>query len=131
VKFHEIQSSPSGGSSDSSTLAQSFAEATKFDIASIVLEPTALQGLDGKPNPGVATTNGALRTLHVSHTFMPHLKENTEPSLRAVCEGQRSSPPLIRFEQPSADSKSINHKGDSENTPQENRISRQEQCPHG
>jgi len=98
VKLHEIQSSPRGGSSDSSTLAQSFAEATKFDIASIVLEPTALQGLDGKPSPGVATTNGALRTLHASHSLMPHLKENTELSLRAVCEGQLSSPPLIRFE---------------------------------
>ena len=48
--------------------------------------PTALQGLEGEQNVGVATTNGALRLLHASYTLIPQLLENTELILRAVCE---------------------------------------------
>ena len=48
--------------------------------------PTALQGLVGEQNVGVATTNGALRLLHASYTLIPHLLENTELILRAACE---------------------------------------------
>jgi NRPS condensation-like uncharacterized protein len=48
--------------------------------------PTALQGLEGEQNVGVATTNGALRLLHASYSLIPHLLENTELILRAVCE---------------------------------------------
>lgn len=84
MKLHEIQSSPKGGSSDSSALAQSFAETTKLDNASIVLEPTVLPGLDGEENAGVATRSGALRSLLASYSLMPHLKEDTEMILEAV-----------------------------------------------
>jgi hypothetical protein len=48
--------------------------------------PTALQGLEGEQNVGVATTNGALRLLHASYTLIPQLLENTELILRAACE---------------------------------------------
>jgi NRPS condensation-like uncharacterized protein len=48
--------------------------------------PTALQGLVGEQNVGVATTNGALRLLHASYILIPHLLENTELILRAACE---------------------------------------------
>jgi hypothetical protein len=51
--------------------------------------PTALQGLEGEQNVGVATTNGALRLLHASYTLIPHLLENTELILRAACEETR------------------------------------------
>ena len=47
--------------------------------------PTALQGLEGEQNVGVATTNGALRLLHASYTLIPQLLENTELILRAAC----------------------------------------------
>jgi len=50
--------------------------------------PTALQGLDGEQNVGIATTNGALRLLHASYSLIPDLLENTELILRAACEGQ-------------------------------------------
>jgi hypothetical protein len=48
--------------------------------------PTALQGLDGEQNVGIATTNGAIRLLHASYSLIPHLLENTELILRAACE---------------------------------------------
>jgi NRPS condensation-like uncharacterized protein len=51
--------------------------------------PTALQGLDGEQNVGVATTNGAIRLLHASYFLIPHLLENTELILRAACEDAR------------------------------------------
>ena len=47
--------------------------------------PTALQGLDGEQNVGIATTNGALRLLHASYSLIPYLLENTELILRAAC----------------------------------------------
>jgi hypothetical protein len=51
--------------------------------------PTALQGLDGEQNVGIATTNGAIRLLHASYSLIPHLLENTELILRAACEDTR------------------------------------------
>jgi NRPS condensation-like uncharacterized protein len=48
--------------------------------------PTALQGLDGEQNVGIATTNGAIRLLHASYSLIPYLLENTELILRAACE---------------------------------------------
>lgn len=48
--------------------------------------PTALQGLDGEQNVGVATTNGAIRLLHASYSLIPYLLENTELILRPACE---------------------------------------------
>ncbi|HTF63741.1 MAG TPA: condensation domain-containing protein [Edaphobacter sp.] len=51
--------------------------------------PTALQGLDGEQNVGIATTNGAIRLLHASYSLIPHLLENTELILRAACEDIR------------------------------------------
>src|SRR3984885_8786456 len=51
--------------------------------------PTALQGLDGEQNVGIATTNGAIRLLHASYSLIPHLLENTELILRAACEATR------------------------------------------
>ena len=48
--------------------------------------PTALQGLEGEQNVGVATTNGAIRLLHASYSLIPQLLENTELILRAACE---------------------------------------------
>ena len=52
--------------------------------------PTALQGLEGEQNVGVATTNGAIRLLHASYTLIPHLLENTDLILRAACEDTRN-----------------------------------------
>jgi hypothetical protein len=46
--------------------------------------PTALQGLDGEQNVGIATTNGAIRLLHASYSLIPHLLENTESILRVA-----------------------------------------------
>ena len=51
--------------------------------------PTALQGLVGEQNVGIATTNGAIRLLHASYSLIPHLLENTESILRAACEETR------------------------------------------
>ena len=51
--------------------------------------PTALQGLDGEQNVGIATTNGAIRLLHASYSLIPHLLENTELILRKACEHPR------------------------------------------
>jgi hypothetical protein len=51
--------------------------------------PTALQGLDGEQNVGIATTNGAIRLLHASYSLIPHLLENTELILGAACEDTR------------------------------------------
>ena len=51
--------------------------------------PTALQGLDGEQNIGIATTNGAIRLLHASYSLIPHLLENAELILRAACEDTR------------------------------------------
>jgi NRPS condensation-like uncharacterized protein len=51
--------------------------------------PTALQGLDGEQNVGIATTNGAIRLLHASYSLIPHLLENTELILRKACEDNR------------------------------------------
>ena len=51
--------------------------------------PTALQGLEGEQNVGVATTNGAIRLLHASYSLIPHLLENTELILRGACEDTR------------------------------------------
>ena len=51
--------------------------------------PTALQGLDGEQNVGIATTNGAIRLLHASYFLIPYLLENTELILRAACEDTR------------------------------------------
>jgi hypothetical protein len=51
--------------------------------------PTALQGLEGEQNVGVATTNGAIRLLHASYSLIPHLLENTELILRKACEDTR------------------------------------------
>jgi NRPS condensation-like uncharacterized protein len=51
--------------------------------------PTALQGLDGEQNVGIATTNGAIRLLHASYSLIPHLLENTESILRVACEDTR------------------------------------------
>jgi hypothetical protein len=51
--------------------------------------PTALQGLDGEQNVGIATTNGAIRLLHASYSLIPYLLENTELILRAACEDTR------------------------------------------
>ena len=51
--------------------------------------PTALQGLDGEQNIGIATTNGAIRLLHPSYSLIPHLLENTELILRKACEDNR------------------------------------------
>jgi len=48
--------------------------------------PTALQGLDGEQNVGIATINGAIRLLHASYSLIPHLLENTELILRKACE---------------------------------------------
>jgi hypothetical protein len=53
--------------------------------------PTALQGLDGEQNVGVATTNGAIRLLQASYSLVPNLLENTELTLRAACEDNRST----------------------------------------
>jgi hypothetical protein len=52
--------------------------------------PTALQGLDGEQNVGVATTNGAIGLLHASYSLIPYLLENTELILRAACEDTRT-----------------------------------------
>jgi NRPS condensation-like uncharacterized protein len=52
--------------------------------------PTALQGLEGEQNVGIATTNGAIRLLHASYFLIPHLLENTELVLRAACEDSPS-----------------------------------------
>ena len=51
--------------------------------------PTALQGLDGEQNVGIATTNGAIRLLHASYSLIPYLLENTELILRAACQDTR------------------------------------------
>jgi hypothetical protein len=51
--------------------------------------PTALQGLEGEQNVGVATTNGAIRLLHASYSHMPYLLENTESILGAACTDTR------------------------------------------
>ena len=51
--------------------------------------PTALQGLDGEQNVGIATTNGAIRLLHASYSHIPYLLENTELILRAACQDTR------------------------------------------
>jgi hypothetical protein len=48
--------------------------------------PTALQGLEGEQNVGIATTNGAIRLLHASYSLIPDLLENAELNLRAACE---------------------------------------------
>jgi hypothetical protein len=48
--------------------------------------PTALQGLDGEQNVGIATTNEAIRSLHASYSLIPQLLENTKLILRAACE---------------------------------------------
>jgi NRPS condensation-like uncharacterized protein len=48
--------------------------------------PTALQGLEGEQNVGIATTNGAIRLLHASYSLIPDLLENAELILRAACE---------------------------------------------
>jgi hypothetical protein len=65
----------------------------EFEFGKLKLEaiwgPTALQGLEGEQNVGVATTNGALRLLHASYTLIPHLLENAELILRAACEDTR------------------------------------------
>jgi hypothetical protein len=53
--------------------------------------PTALQGLDGEQNVGIATTNGAIRLLHASYSLIPHLLENTELILKIACEDARVS----------------------------------------
>jgi hypothetical protein len=53
--------------------------------------PTALQGLDGEQNVGIATTNGAIRLLHASYSLIPYLLENTELILRAACEDTRAA----------------------------------------
>jgi hypothetical protein len=47
---------------------------------------TALQGLEGEQNVGIATTNGAIRLLHASYSLIPDLLENAELILRAACE---------------------------------------------
>jgi NRPS condensation-like uncharacterized protein len=47
--------------------------------------PTALQGLEGEQNVGIATTNGAIRLLHASYSLIPDLLENAELILRAAC----------------------------------------------
>jgi hypothetical protein len=52
--------------------------------------PTALQGLDGEQNVGIATTNGTIRLLHASYSLIPDLLENAELILRAACEDSRS-----------------------------------------
>jgi NRPS condensation-like uncharacterized protein len=52
--------------------------------------PTALQGLEGEQNVGVATTNGAIRLLHASYSLIPDLLENAELILRAACENTRN-----------------------------------------
>jgi hypothetical protein len=52
--------------------------------------PTALQGLDGEQNVGIATTNGAIRLLHASYSLIPDLLENAESILRAACGDSRS-----------------------------------------
>lgn len=51
--------------------------------------PTALQGLDGEQNVGIATTNGAIRLLHASYSLIPYLLENTELILREACKNTR------------------------------------------
>jgi NRPS condensation-like uncharacterized protein len=51
--------------------------------------PTALQGLDGEQNVGIATTNGAIRLLHASYSLIPDLLENTELILWEACEDTR------------------------------------------
>jgi NRPS condensation-like uncharacterized protein len=61
----------------------------KFTLEA-VWGPTALQGLDGEQNIGIATTNGAVRLLHASYTLIPDLLENTELILRAACEDSHS-----------------------------------------
>ena len=48
--------------------------------------PTALQGLEGEQNVGIATTNGAIRLLHASYSLIPDLLKNTELILKAACE---------------------------------------------
>jgi hypothetical protein len=53
--------------------------------------PTALQGLEGEQNVGVATTNGAIRLLHASYSLIPHLLENTELILKAACDADDSA----------------------------------------
>ena len=40
--------------------------------------PTALQGLDGEQNVGIATTNGTIRLLHASYPLISDLLENTD-----------------------------------------------------
>jgi hypothetical protein len=52
--------------------------------------PTALQGLDGEQNVGIATTKGAIRLLHASYSLIPRLLETTELVLRAACEDSPS-----------------------------------------
>jgi hypothetical protein len=52
--------------------------------------PTALQGLDGEQNVGIATTNAAIRLLHASYTLIPDLLENTELILKEACEDARA-----------------------------------------
>src|SRR5271154_960527 len=56
--------------------------------------PTALQGLDGEQNVGIATTNGAIRLLHASYSLIPNLLENTELILRAACEDTATDPKM-------------------------------------
>jgi NRPS condensation-like uncharacterized protein len=51
--------------------------------------PTALQGLEGEQNVGIATTNGAIRLLHASYSLIPYLLENTESILSAACTDTR------------------------------------------
>jgi hypothetical protein len=55
----------------------------------VVWGPTALQGLDGEQNVGIATTNWAIRLLHASYFLILYLLENTELILRAACEDTR------------------------------------------
>jgi NRPS condensation-like uncharacterized protein len=57
----------------------------KFKLEAI-WGPTALQGLDGEQNVGIATTNGVIRLLHASYSLIPDLLENTEWILKAACE---------------------------------------------
>jgi NRPS condensation-like uncharacterized protein len=48
--------------------------------------PTALQGLDGEQNVGIATTNGAIRMQHASYSPIPYLLQNVESILSVACE---------------------------------------------
>jgi hypothetical protein len=54
--------------------------------------PTALQGLEGEQNVGIATTNGAIRLLLASYSLIPHLLENAELILRTACEDSETGP---------------------------------------